>query len=66
MAGAGAGPLHWRQRIVSRVIEAGERTDIENARAIVLEGRESGMFAKDVGWPAIGERVLPTLSLIHI
>ena len=48
-------PLHRLERLVVLVANGGERADVERARAVILERRERGVLAKDVGGIAIRE-----------
>ena len=51
----GRGPDERLQRLISAVVDIGIGADIEVALALVLEGREAGMLAKDVGDALPGE-----------
>ena len=58
------------QRLVAAIVDAGMGADVEIARAVVLEGRQRGVLAEDVGDALPGEglavpRRRATSAMIH-
>ncbi len=50
-------PLHGIERVEGAVADRGEAADVEVAPAAVLERRQGGVLAKDVGGARVGKRI---------
>src|SRR5438046_1952931 len=48
-------PHERRQRRVALIVETGTSADVEIARAVILEGRQRGMLAENIGDALPGE-----------
>ncbi len=59
-------PDEWLQRLILGIGDACPCAEVEVACAFVLEGREVGMLAKDVGGPRPGKGLTMTEPLRHL
>src|SRR5947207_292477 len=56
-------PHERRQRRVALIVETGTSADVEIARAVILEGRQRGMLAENIGDALPGEGLVEAETL---